>query len=365
MARGREPGKKNRTTPPLPLGRALEVSTGIADKASGMKVSRLTLAEILETTPTSSTFRDLVASSRLYGLTNGGINAQEFDLTEAGEAATSADEAIRVAALKAAVMSIPAYRKFFESFASKKVPATTPFKEFLSRDAQVPDAYLNECMTNIAEDAQTAGLFRKVGGAYWVDLDGLPAPAAEQDGLVSGDEYPADMAKPPADPPVTPSQEQAPAESARKKRPSRLFIGHGGSKAPLDQLTKMLRDLGIPHLVAEDEPNSGRPVSKKVRDTMEQCGAAILIFSADIEYFDKDQEPIWRPSENVSHELGAAAVMYDDRIIIFKEEAVTLASNFSGIVYITFEKDKLDAKMNELLRELVALKILRLSVDDD
>ena len=97
---------------------------------------------------------------------------------------------------------------------------------------------------------------------------------------------------------------------------------------------------------------------------MDQCGAAILIFSADVEYFDKDGNSIWRPSENVDHELGAAAVMYDDRVILFKEESISLASNFSGIGYIPFEKDKLDAKTNELLRELIGLKILKVSVDD-
>jgi hypothetical protein len=69
-------------------------------------------------------------------------------------------------------------------------------------------------------------------------------------------------------------------------------------------------------------------------------------------------------SENVSHELGAASVMYDDRIILFKE-GVQLASNYSGIGYITFEKDALDAKVNDLLRELVAFKSLKLSIGDD
>jgi predicted nucleotide-binding protein len=118
-------------------------------------------------------------------------------------------------------------------------------------------------------------------------------------------------------------------------------------------------------MVAEDEPNAGRSISKKVRDTMDQCGAAVLIFSAGVEYFDKEGASLWRPSENVTHELGAAAVMYDDRIILFKEQAIQLASNFSGIGYITFEKDNLEAKTNELLRELVGLKILRLSVSGD
>ena len=368
MARGREPGKKNRTTPALPLSGALAVAEAMADKASGMKVTRLTLAEMLSTTPTSSSFRDLVASSRLYGLTSGGINASEFELTEAGEAATSDETARRSPALKAAVMSIPPYKKFFDSFSGKKVPSDGPLREFLLRDAAVPGDYLDECTINLLDDAKTAGLIHKVGGAGWVDLTGTPAPVAprgaeESTDRTDGGELDADEIDETLV--INPPAVVSPTDAPKKKRPNRLFIGHGRNKTPVDQLTKILRDLGIPHLVAEDEPNVGRPISTKVRETMDQCGAAILVFSADVEYFDKDQNPVWRPSENVAHELGASAVMYDDRIIIFKEESVNLASNFSGIVYISFEKDKLEAKMNELLRELVALKILRLSVDDD
>ena len=164
----------------------------------------------------------------------------------------------------------------------------------------------------------------------------------------------------PAQQPPTP-----PATPEKRKRPNKLFVGHGRNKKPLEQLTKILRDLGIPYLVAEDEANVGRPISQKVRDTMDQCGAAILIFSADIEHFDKDGNSIWHSSENVSHELGASAVMYDDRVILFKEKDVDLASNFSGIGYIPFDKDRLDAEMSALLRELVALKFLKLSVGDD
>ncbi|MFN8203611.1 MAG: nucleotide-binding protein [Solirubrobacteraceae bacterium] len=106
---------------------------------------------------------------------------------------------------------------------------------------------------------------------------------------------------------------------------NRIFIGHGKNHAPLDQLTKTLDNLGIPYAVAEGEPNMGRPISQKVH-TM-ACGAAILIFSAD-EHFDADQNPVWKNSENVSHELGVAAVMYDNRVILFKEDSVQLALQF-------------------------------------
>ena len=107
MARGRKTGQKNRNYPPLPLAEALSVAGALQDQPSGMTVSRLTLAELLSSTPTSRVFKDRVASARFYGLTNGGINAVEFSLTDLGERATGGDEVTRDTALKAAVMSIP------------------------------------------------------------------------------------------------------------------------------------------------------------------------------------------------------------------------------------------------------------------
>jgi hypothetical protein len=365
MARGRVPGKKNRTHPPLPLEKALGVARGMQDEAGGRKTSKLTLAHILDVSPSSSVFRDLVASSRLYGLTAGGINADEFELLQLGTEAVSDDDEERGAALKKAVLNVPPYKAFFDTYASKKVPGAAAFRDFLVREAGIPAEYVEECMSHIRHDMKTAGFVRDFKGSEWVDLSGVPQLAAPVD-EEGGDDAPdgEDELPPPPLGEITPTPDPRP-DLGRKKRPNKLFVGHGKNKKPLDQLTKVLRDLGIPHLVAEDEPNAGRPVSKKVRDTMEQCGAGILIFSADVEYFDKDGNSVWRPSENVSHELGAAAVMYDDRIIMFKEDGVHLASNYSGIGYIEFEKDRLDATTNELLRELVALKILRMSVDDD
>jgi hypothetical protein len=69
MAKGRSPGKKNRNYPPLPLADTLKVARAIERDASGMKTSRLTLADLLDSTPTSGPFEDLIASARFYGLT--------------------------------------------------------------------------------------------------------------------------------------------------------------------------------------------------------------------------------------------------------------------------------------------------------
>lgn len=335
----------------------------------GNPMNAIDLATAIGKSPGSSTIRTLNASASAYGLT-GGSYKSTFTMEALGEATTSPTSPEEKArSLVNAALTPPVFKAVYDYYKGKKLPEKTFLVNTLVREFDVEAGGAADTFADIfLANMQFVGLTRTTPGGEWLTNDpdvtrAVTVPAVieeEEDQSASGeiDEIPPqEQPKPPA-PPAVPTPE-------RKKRPNKLFVGHGRNKRPLEQLTKILRDLGIPYMVAEDEANVGRPISKKVRDTMNQCGAAILIFSADVEHFDKDQKSIWHSSENVSHELGAAAVMYDDRVILFKEQAVDLASNFSGIGYIPFEKDRLDAEMSALLRELVALKFLKLSVGDD
>jgi predicted nucleotide-binding protein len=95
---------------------------------------------------------------------------------------------------------------------------------------------------------------------------------------------------------------------------------------------------------------------------MNECGAAIIIFTADEAFKDAGGQAIFRPSENVVFELGAASALYGSRVVIFKETGVTFPTNFRDIGYIEFEKDRLDAKVNELFRELIGFQLITVSV---
>jgi predicted nucleotide-binding protein len=119
----------------------------------------------------------------------------------------------------------------------------------------------------------------------------------------------------------------------------------------------------VKYAVAVDEPNKGRPISAKVAQLMrEECSSGIFIFTADERFLREDkegvQEEVWRPSENVVYELGAASILYENRIVIFKEKGVDFPSDFRDLGYIEFEKDQLVAEMGTLFGELVALDIL-------
>jgi predicted nucleotide-binding protein len=140
-----------------------------------------------------------------------------------------------------------------------------------------------------------------------------------------------------------------------------IFIAHGKNRKPLKQLKGILDQFKIPYRVAVDEPNLGRPISGKVREVMQSCNCAVLIFTADEEFKDKEGNTIWRPSENVVFELGATGYLYDNKIVILKEEGVSFPTNFRDIGYIPFEKDQLEAKAMDVLKELVGFGIVRFS----
>ena len=359
----RAAGTKNRNYPPVGLSEALRVPAAIEDQASGMPVSRLTLADMLDLSPSSSGFRALVAASRLYDLTTGGVHSEEFGLTELGLEAAGADEVARVAAYKKAVLNIAPYKAFFEATAGKKVPGSAAFKEFLVRNGGVPAERAEECMSFILADAETAHMIRTLTGSDYVDLSGFPAgqvagePESDED-----DEPEDDVSDEEQQQKQTPPAALIPLPAASGK-PKKVFIAHGKNRTPLEQLKKALDQFKVSYAVAVDEPNKGRPISKKVANLMkDDCSSGIFIFTADERFLrekdDGETEEVWRPSENVVYELGAASMLYDNRIVIFKEKGVSFPTDFSDLGYIEFEKDQLVAEIGSLFTELVGLDIL-------
>lgn len=341
-----------------------------------MKVSRLTLAELLDRSPSSSVFRELVFASRAYGLTSGGINSDEFELTTLGGAATGPDEVDRDDARRKAVLNIEPYRTFLTAFNGKRIPSPVVFREFLTKSAGVAADRSAECADMIVTDARFARLLRPLKGIDYVEIAGVAASAsADSDGAVnvaeSGDadeDTATSEDMPPTserngsggvEPESSPPASSGPLPLAAKK----VFIAHGKNRTPLTQLKEMLDKFKVRYAVAIDEPNKGRPISSKVAQLMrDDCSSAIFIFTAD-ERFERtdangDSQEVWRPSENVVFELGAASVLYDRRIVIFKEKGVTFPTDFSDLGHIEFDRDQLVREMGSLFSELVALDIL-------
>ena len=184
-------------------------------------------------------------------------------------------------------------------------------------------------------------------------VDGKITTHEESEDEVEDDDPPA---KPPSDSSVDSSNKVGSKELGQA-----IFVAHGKNKKPLEQLKRILDQFKIPYKVAVEEPNLGRPIGEKVRTIMQDCNCAILIFTADEEFQTKDGETIWRPSENVVYELGAAGYLYGNRVVILKEDTVEFPTNFKDLGYISFDKDQLAAQSMEVIRELIGFGIVKIS----
>ncbi len=150
--------------------------------------------------------------------------------------------------------------------------------------------------------------------------------------------------------PVLPTQE--------KKLAKKIFVSHGRTKGPLAEVEEMLSMMGLEPKVAIREPHLARPVSEVVRNTMKDCSAAVFIFTPDETLTDEQGNKVYKPSENVLHELGGASVLYDDRIVILKEKSIRLPSNISGLTHIPFDVDNVKATFMDLYKELKAFGLV-------
>jgi predicted nucleotide-binding protein len=311
-------------------------------------------------------FKNLLLASRAYGFTNEGVNQDSFSLTPLGEQAASGNKSLMRQALRSAVLKIDPFREFLTEYNNKRVPTAPAFKSWLSDSAKVPAEWAEECMDHILEDARLAGFIKRdhTGGEY-VDLDDDTENVSENDEEETRDSN-LGLEKPTED--KSPEHERKnEQDDSTGTTPKKVFIGHGKSKGPLNQLKEILTELGVDHSIAVDEANAGRPIGEKVANIMQQdCSSAIFIHSADELFFSRNEQgefvEVWRPSENAVYELGAASVLYRNRIILYKEDKVQLPTDYRDLGHIKFENGNVSSTIMQLLRELKALGMVELRV---
>jgi predicted nucleotide-binding protein len=356
--------KSNAEFPKHSLRTALQIPLALEEKNSGNPMPPTDVAIAIEKSPGSSDFRMLLSSSIKYGLSTGSYNQSKVALTTLARdiVAPISDEAKNKALFQSAFMP-PLFESIFESYKGKKVPDMQFFQNALVRDFGVSRDQAARCAAVFYENADYLGLIRQATTGKWLASE--PNGIATQDQLAetlelakaNNGQHSLDQEQPAL------PQSRVELKSTLAASPKNgIFLGHGKNKVPLQQLEKFLSEYKIPYKVVIDEANKGRPISQKVADSMHECGAAIIIFTADEEFRDPNGQVIFRPSENAIFELGAASALYGSRVVIFKEAGVTFPTNFRDIGYIEFDKDRLDGKVSELFRELIAFKLITVSV---
>ena len=339
--------RKRRPFPRDTLKDALIIAQAIQDKNAGKPMKRIFVADAINRKPTSSDFKYLLSSSFQYGLTVGTEKAEYIELTQLGQSVTkplTPEE--KTNTLQQVAQKPDLFKRIYEHYRDAKLPTGDFFKNVIEREFGVPRGWVNECIRILIENGWLTNIIKEVAGSPHVVFETFPTvpTVPTEEGIPKGEAPPKEMPSPPK-PPV----------------PKQIFIAHGKNKVPLEQLKKILDQFKVPYRVAIEEPHRGRPISQKVADILKSCSSAIFIFTADEEYTDSEGNKTYKPSDNVVYELGAAGVLYDKNIVIFKEEGVTFASDFRDLGYITFEKDNLHAKATDLLKELIEFGLLKIT----
>lgn len=373
------PRGPGRPYPSVSLPDAVAIPYGLRDHNASHPMNRILLAEAIGAQPASSAFRDQIAAANKYGLITGNFNSETIALTPLGQrVANPASEEDHLNALRSAMEQVPLFKQLLEHFNNNRLPAANLLKSILERSPfNVPEQWSEEATQVFEATGRFTGVIRDIGANPYVLREAGPPIAApdvpQPDSVEEGDsESQPEVAvssngdSPPSVPPsgaapAAPSvaapvtNAQAPTDPSNRQ----FFIAHGRDPTALAQLQSILNNLDIPYVVAEEEPNVGRPISQKIADLMRACSAGIFIFSGDEEVTDPAGEIVKRPRPNVVYELGAASLLYGQRVVIFKEAGVEFPTDFRDLGYIEYEKDLLSAKSMELLRELIKLRAVK------
>ncbi len=343
--------RKQRPFPKNTLEEALKIAETIQDLNNGQPMKRIFIADHLKIKPESTNFTYLISSAFRYGLTNGSEKSEYITLTPLGETISKAKGIEKIPALQEACQKVSVFQNFYQRYRDAKLPTEDYAKKLLRDEFAVPAEHAEECYNLLVTNGRFSGIIREIAGAPRVVFDtNTPSTPTTTDESENEVEEPEENEK----------QEETITPPCTQAKPKQIFIAHGKNKTPLEQLKRILDQLKVPYKVAIDEPHGGRPISQKVAETMNSCTSAIFIFTADEEVLDSQGNKTYRPSDNVVYELGAAGILYGKNIVIFKEEGVTFASDFSDIGYIKFDKDNLHAKASELLGELIGFGLLKI-----
>jgi predicted nucleotide-binding protein len=335
------------------LESAIRVARGLWDQFAGKSAAPHNLAMAIDLSPTSSGWRYLCGSAIAYGLTDGGYNANLISLTDLGRRVVAPTlENDDRQALKEALVKPRIANEFFQRYDKAKFPRDEIAQNVLV-ELGLPKDRAQQALDILKTNGKFVGAIIETKTGPFVALEGSrPAvhSPSHEDQEIATQSIQEDVSNEPFRAPQT--------SVPQSQNPKHLFIAHGKNRKPLDDLKKVLDQFKIRYKVAVDEPHGGRPISAKVAQLMKDCSAGIFIFTKDQQFFSAEQQEIWRPSENVVYELGAASILWDKKIIIMKEDGVQFPSDFSDLGYIPFSDHGVQGQALDILKELVGLGLV-------
>lgn len=177
--------RSQRSFPASTFEEPLEFAKAIYRIGSGQPVKRLTLFDQLGKSPESGGSRQLIVNAGKYGLTRGGVQADNIELTPDGQKAVDEQVTKREQArvwTELAIMQIEPFQKLYEKFMGNKLPAHAVLID-AAKDVGIEPEHAAEAVDTFVVNLRFAGLLKTLSGAERIIsldimLSELPAAAA-------------------------------------------------------------------------------------------------------------------------------------------------------------------------------------------
>jgi predicted nucleotide-binding protein len=333
--------------PAYSLDQALRVPRSIADNYARKPTPTLRVAAAMNMQPASSTFRMLTGAAIAYGLTAGGAQAPQIELTPLGlRIVHPLREGDDLAAKREAMLKPRVLGAFLRQYDNAPFPRREIARNVLI-DLGVPDDRADSTLELILDGAKAVGFVQTIKDREYVSLEGAGESAA------AGDRDDVEHTYAPKQE-VSDNTENRRAisvpnggESALPNlEPSanhRVFVTHGKNQEFLEPIKKLISFGKFEPVVAVERQSVSKPVPDKVMSDMRSCGAAIIHVDADQTIVDKQDKEHIIINPNVLIEIGAAMALYGRRFILLVREGVQLPSNLQGLYEVRYAGDTLDA----------------------
>ena len=353
-----KPRKKSRTSlsaetrtyfkqadfPQAPLQQAQKIASAIVDNFGSIGGSPPDIALALGISPTSSAWPSIAGASVAYGLTEGGVSANNVKLTPLGRKLVAPEEEGEdIDARREAIMKPRILKEFFERYRRAKFPNDIIAVNVL-KTLGIPAERAQSALEIIKENGRYAGIIRETPTGPFVNIDspGVPAPTATP----QLPEHETEQTETNGSAEESARQPSSSASGAAASKASallnRVFISHGKQRAIVTQIKELLAFGNFEPVVSVERKSTAIPVPEKVFEDMRSCGAGIIHVGAEGKYLDTEGKEYTKLNDNVLIEIGAAMALYGKKTILLVERGVTLPSNLQGLYRCEYEGDRLD-----------------------
>jgi hypothetical protein len=318
------------------LREALTVAQALTDSFAGGPAAPHQVALALNISPTSSNWHRLAGAAVAYGLTKGGSKIDKIALDQLGKRATApTEEGDDVKARAEAALKPKVCRGFFRRYNRAKFPQDHIALNVLREDLGVPAERCQAVLEILKDNGAFVGFIHNTKTGPFVSMDDLqpiPVAPASESFVVGRPGEEAEIGEGlEALPPTEVVLPHAPAGF-------RVFISHSKNMAVVDQVKEILGLYDIDYELAVEEETTAIPVPQKILAAMRRCQAGVMVVTGDEQSGTAENLSI---NTNVLIEIGAAFVLYDQKVVLLWDKRLKVPSNIQGLYRCEFEGNQL------------------------